>query len=217
MKRIAILAAFVILSTTALSGGISFAQQAARGIPDLTIEKIYLTTGCNVAGVVKNKGQGSVPDMVWTAQSSESARIHLYRNGVKWGGANIWKFDPDKKLKRSGGTAAFVSNLHVAESAAIKVVIDSGKKFVEANEKNNSVEVTLTCKGQDGQSESTKAYWYDPHVVLPMWPLWPEIGVGGGTDPICERCILNCMGDHTYEYCRRMCERAGRCKPFGKK
>jgi hypothetical protein len=217
MKRPMLVGGLVVFLAVMLAAGPSFAQQSKGKLPDFTIEKIYLTPGCNVVGVVKNLGPGSVPDDVWTAHTPKSAGVYLYRNGTKWGGGTIWKFDPAKNLKSPGGTATFVSNLNVSGTATIKVVLDLWNVVTEANEANNSLEVKLTCKAQGNQAGSTKDYGYgsDPPIVLPMWPPWQEPGVGGGgTPPICERCILNCMGDHTYEYCRQMCERSGRCKPI---
>jgi hypothetical protein len=216
MKRLTLSIGPCLLLFTSLAMATNPAQNPAGKLPDFTVEKIYLTKGCHVAGVIKNLGPGGVPDEVWNTHAAKSAGVYLHRNGKEWGGATIWKFDPTKHLQTPGGTAAFISNLSVTGSNTIKLEVDIRDVVPEADESNNSMEVKLACKATPGEpeSETTRSYWYDPPIVLPLWPIWDDLDIGSGTPIMCERCILNCMGDHSYEYCRRMCERAGRCKPI---
>jgi hypothetical protein len=125
---------------------------AAPPLPDFVIKDIYLTDDCHVAVVVKNLGPGIVPDEVWTVHTPKSAGVYLYRNGTGWGRDSIWKFDPAKNLKAPGGTATYVSTLHVPGAAAIKAVVDLWNVVAEANEGNNSLEVKLACKAQPSPS-----------------------------------------------------------------
>lgn len=216
MKKSVSAAASALFLIMLFSGVTAPAQQSAGRLPDLVVDKIYLTRGCHVAGVIRNLGPGDIPDEVWTATTPKSAGVYLYHNGSKWGGGAIWRFDPAKHLQAPGGTATFVSNLYVAGSAVIRMEVDIWDGVLEANEADNSKEARLTCKGQAGKpgSAQTRSYWYDPPLVLPMWPSWELPGAGGGTDPDCERCILNCMGNHSYRYCRRICEQSGHCEPI---
>ena len=148
-KRVVNWGIFVMVLLTAV---IIVSQQpvqkcmAATRLPDLTIDKIYLTKDCRVAVVVKNLGPGYVPDDVWTVHTPKSTGVYLYRNGTGWGGDPIWKFDPAKNLQKPGGTATYVSKLKVSGTAAIKAVVDLGNVVPEANEGNNRLELKLTCE-----------------------------------------------------------------------
>jgi len=159
MKRSAMVMGLVLFLAVVLTAGVLSAREpvtkggatAPQGrLPDLTIDKIYLTKDCRVAVVVKNLGPGPVPDTVWTVHHPKSAGVYLYKNGTGWGGASIWKFDPTKSLKAPGGTATYISTLHVPGAAAIKAVVDLWNVVVEANEGNNSLEVKLACEAQTG-------------------------------------------------------------------
>lgn len=142
--------ALIILMAAVLATSTIFAQ--TKRLPDLTVEKIYLTTDCNVAVVVKNLGPGHVPDEVWTVCTPQSAGVYLYKNGAGWGGAGIWKFDPAKNLQKPGGTATYVSKLKISGTKTITAVVDLWKVVAEANEGNNKHTARLTCEAQSGQS-----------------------------------------------------------------
>lgn len=144
-----------ILLTVLLSAGIFIAQPAeeslAAQLPDLTIDKVYLTKDCMVAVVVKNLGPGIVPDEVWTVHHPRSAGVYLYKGGTGWGGTSIWVFDPAKNLQKPGGIATFVSALRVTGTEVIKAVVDFWDVVEEGpNEGNNSLELKLTCQIQTG-------------------------------------------------------------------
>lgn len=155
MKKSAKLIELGIFLTVVLAAGVLFAQQPVRKggaaapttrLPDLTIEKIYLTKDCSVAVRVKNLGPGFVSDTVWTAHTPKSAGVYLYHNGSGSGGGSIWKFDPAKNLQKPGGTATYISKLKVTSTAKIKAVVDRWDVVREANEKNNSLVTKLFCK-----------------------------------------------------------------------
>jgi len=148
MKRLVGVMGLVVFLAVVLAAGTLFAQ--TKQLPDFTIDKIYLTRDCKVAVVVKNLGPGPVPDEVWTVHTPKSAGIYLYKNGVGWGGASIWLFDPAKNLKAPGGTATYTSNLQVSGTAGIKAVVDLWNVVKEMKEYNNSLETKLTCGVQPG-------------------------------------------------------------------
>lgn len=148
---------------------------AATRLPDLTIEKIYLTKDCHVATVVKNLGPGYVPDDVWTVHHPKSAGVYLYKNGTGWGGGSIWKFDPAKNLQKPGGTATYVSKLQVSGTAGIKAVVDLWDVVAEANETNNSLKLKLTCEAQGGPCCIAGKY-KGISVDDPTCPVGPESG-----------------------------------------
>lgn len=159
MKRLVGVIGLVVFLAVVLAAGITFAQP--NRLPDFKIEKIYLTKDCKVAVVVKNLGPGPVPDTVWTVHTPKSAGVYLYKNGTGWGGASIWKFDPAKSLKAPGGTATYISTLHIPGSAGIKAVVDLWNVVAEANEGNNSLEVKLVCKAQPQPGPCCIAGTYD--------------------------------------------------------
>ena len=230
MKRSARVMGLVLFLAVVLTAGVLSAREPepmttggaaapASRLPDLTIDKIYLTKDCRVAVVVKNLGTGIVPDEVWTVHTPKSAGVYLYKNGTGWGGGYIWKFDPAKHLKGPGGTATYVSKLKVSGTAGIKVVVDLWNVVVEANETNNSLEVKLTCEAQSGQSGGgTKQAGGTGHPGLTP-KITPPDSLGGSSsgdsDDMCGSCIRRCVdykGDSSYtSYCRRVCVRAGQC------
>jgi len=113
--------------------------------PDLLVDKISLDTNCNVVVKIRNSGKGKLPNSVWTNKNPKSAGVYLYINGKKWGGATIWKFDPRRRLQKSGGTAIYKSNLKVNGKANIKAVIDMWNQVAESQEGNNAKITTLAC------------------------------------------------------------------------
>ena len=119
-------------------------------LPDLKVVNMGVNRNCNVWVTVKNAGPGKVPDQVWTSHSPQSAGVYLHRNGQKWGGASIWKFDPAKKLQNPGGTATYTSTLQVSGATTIKAVVDLWDKVKEANEGNNTLQRRLNCSGSGG-------------------------------------------------------------------
>lgn len=180
MKRSVRVIGLSVLLTVVLTAGIFLAQPAheslaAARLPDLTIDKIYLTKDCRVAVVVKNLGPGIVPDEVWTVHHPKSAGVYLYRNGTGWGGGSIWLFDPAKNLQKPGGTATYISKLQVSGTAAIKAVVDLWDVVTEANEGNNSLEMKLTCEAQTGPCCIAGKY-KGSTVDDPKCPVGPETG-----------------------------------------
>jgi hypothetical protein len=167
MKSSRKLAGWIVLIFFMLAAGSLWAQPTVKGggtvpvtppgvaappmaLPDLTIEKIYVTQDCMVAVVVKNLGPGNVPDAVWTVHAPKSAGVYLYRNGTGWGGESIWKFDPAKALQKPGGTATYFSTLKITAGTGIKAVVDLWNTVKEANENNNSLATKLVCEQQAG-------------------------------------------------------------------
>src|SRR4030043_1522228 len=120
MRTSAGVTGLVVLLAIVMATGILFAQQPEGKLPDLKIEKIYLTKDCKVAVEIKNLGPGPVPDEVWTVHTPKSAGVYLYKNGAGWGGGAIWKFDPAKNLKSPGGIATYISTLKITGTAGIK-------------------------------------------------------------------------------------------------
>jgi hypothetical protein len=150
MKRpIVIIGVIIFLGVTLLTGTL-FAQkkkpdQSTKPLPDFTITRLFLTNKCRVGVEVKNLGPGNVPDQVWSSHTSKSPGVYLYRNGKKWGGATIWKFDSAKRLKAPGGAATYVSDLKVSDSEKIKAVVDGGNVVAESNNGNNAFTKRFAC------------------------------------------------------------------------
>ena len=135
-------ATFFLISLYAVS--ISFAKPPK--LPDLVIQDLYLNKNCQVVVKVKNNGPGMVPNEVWTIHTPKSAGVYFYKNGVGWGGASIWKFDPGRSLQSPGGTAIYTSSLKVSGSAKITATVDHWNKVKESREENNKRTEKLTCK-----------------------------------------------------------------------
>jgi len=146
--------AFLLVSVCMVTS--SFAQQPTKKIknlkslkpllPDLTIVDIVVNKRCQVVVMVKNLGPGMVPDEVWTGHKPDSSDVYLYRNGKRWGGASIWKFNPGKSLQPSGGKAIYTSKLKVSGKAKITAIIDETGQVKETNEGNNKNVKNLACK-----------------------------------------------------------------------
>jgi len=120
-------------------------QQRSTGPCDLAISKISLNRDCKVVVEVINNGPGNVPHQVWTSQASAS--LYLFRNGNSWGGASLKVIDPQRNLQKQGGKAIYKSNLKITGPERVKAVVDYGNRVKEANEANNTREVTLRCGG----------------------------------------------------------------------
>ncbi|HOI15876.1 MAG TPA: hypothetical protein PK036_05990 [Geobacteraceae bacterium] len=120
-------------------------------MPDLVVEDMKLDESCHVMVRVRNNGPGSIPDEVWTAHRPESSAVYLSINGQRWGGATIWKFDPDRRLRNPGGTAVYRSDLAVGDTAVIKAVIDHTRQVSESDERNNVRSERLSCRGGSGR------------------------------------------------------------------
>lgn len=114
--------------------------------PDLVIEDLFLDEYCHVVVRVKNLGPGKVPDEVWTDHHPLSSGVYLLEKGKPWGGASIWKFDPNKALQPPGGTAVYKSSFKVTHVTVIMAIVDKTKQVKEVNENNNSKSKQLKCE-----------------------------------------------------------------------
>jgi hypothetical protein len=113
-------------------------------LPDLSIEKVYLTRDNQLAVQLVNSGDTPLPDRFW---QKEAPTIYLYRNGKGWGGVTLTIFDPDRRLAKPGGKAVYIfQNLKIRGSETIKVVVDSEDTIRESNESNNEVTERLNAR-----------------------------------------------------------------------
>jgi hypothetical protein len=127
-------------------------QVIAQRKPDLTILKITVDRGCNLAVVVRNNGPGPLPDYVYTNHHPKSAGVSVYINGNSWGGTSIWKFDPARKLQKPGGQATCILNYKVGSPIDVKAVVDLWNDVKEANERNNAqTRKKLSCRPSSGK------------------------------------------------------------------
>ncbi len=140
-------------------------------LPDLIVDRIWLNKKCQVVVRVKNLGPGKVPSDVWSVHTPKSAGVYLWKDGQKWGGATIWKFDPAKSLQSPGGTAVYTSNLKVSGTATIAASVDIWNEVKEKNEGNNKRAKTLTCKTITGVVPGTVV---GPGAVVPQ-KLLPDL------------------------------------------
>jgi len=129
-----------LLSITLSSKPFSFKR------PDLVITKITVDKECMLTVAVKNVGQGSLPTSVYTNHHPKSAGVFLYINGKSWGGKSIWLFDSARKLQKPGGYAVCKFNYKVTGKTSVKAIVDTWNDVKEANEKNNTLRKSLTCK-----------------------------------------------------------------------
>ena len=163
MKRSTQCMGLGLFVTVVLTGASFLAQQPVQQCaaynpfgPDLIIQEIFLVKytsngDCYVAVKVKNRGPGRVPDFVWTDHNPKSAGVYLYRNGIGWGGAAIWQFDPERHLQKPGGMSIFESKLKVSGSATVKAVVDLWETVLETRDNNNS----RTKAFKEGDCDST--------------------------------------------------------------
>ncbi len=124
--------------------------QLSIALPDLVVDDIWLNKDCQVVVRVKNNGPGVLPNEVWDVHTPKSAGVYLWKDGKRWGGATIWKFDPSKSLKNPGGTAVYTSNLKVPGKATITAKVDIWNVVKEKNEANNKRAESLDCSSAAG-------------------------------------------------------------------
>jgi hypothetical protein len=117
----------------------------ANKLPDLTIENIRLNANCQVVVTARNRGPGTVADLVWTRHTPASSSVYLTVNGRRWGGNTIWKFDPTRKLHRPGYTADYESTYVVIGTATVRATIDHTRQVTEQREDNNALTRRLSC------------------------------------------------------------------------
>ena len=118
-------------------------QAVPLGKPDLLVQAVHLTKDCRVMVTLMNAGPGSLPENAWEQKTSPT--LMLYRNGKRWGGANLKVIDPKQRLKTANGRARYVSNLKVAAQTNIQAVIDYHGILDEKDEINNAKVAALQC------------------------------------------------------------------------
>ena len=127
-------------------------------LPDLVVSKIDLVPilpperpghwQCKVVVYLRNAGNGSLPDSVWTdPRGRRDTNLMLFVNGRRWGGVSIWRLDPSRKLKSPGGMVVYQSSLKVEGRATVKAVVDYGHFVRESSETNNAKTQQVECKG----------------------------------------------------------------------
>jgi hypothetical protein len=122
------------------------ARPAAVALPDLVVDDIRLDRQCRLVVQIRNDGPGRVPESVWTRHHPRSAGIQVTRDGVSWGGATIWRIDPDRGLQPRGGKATYLSSLRVDTAASITAEVDRWNEVRETNEGNNRRSERLICR-----------------------------------------------------------------------
>ena len=150
-KLLTMVLVFFMLSLGLLAQAGKIQPRLTLKMPDLTILKITVDRGCNLAVVVKNNGPGALPNAVYTNHHPKSAGVSVYINGNSWGGETIWKFDPAKKLQKPGGQATCILNYKVGPPIDVKAVVDLWNDVKESNERNNThIRKKLSCKTPGG-------------------------------------------------------------------
>ena len=113
---------------------------------DLRITSIYFDKNCRINVRVRNFGKKALPNWIWSSHTPKSPGVYLYRDGQRWGGESIWKFDPKKHLQKPWGDVIYRSNLKINGKTKITAVVDLWNKIPESNKKNNKMTVLLVCK-----------------------------------------------------------------------
>jgi len=122
--------------------------------PDLTVTNIEAVQNgvgkCYLRVSVRNNGPGTIPDEIYTTHQRKVS-IQMYVNNKPWGGMALYGFDWGKHLQHPGKTVTrdwFKTDnnlLHAGLIYNIKVVADSNRELIEANESNNVLIKSVEC------------------------------------------------------------------------
>ncbi len=109
---------------------------------DLAISRVWLNDKCEILLNITNSG-GPIGEK---ELSTSSLRISTTSDKTKQAITRlITQIDPQRKLKNSGGSVTYNSELAVGNHTRSLVVVDANNKITESNETNNSTRSTLTC------------------------------------------------------------------------
>lgn len=131
--------------------------KAAGAKPDLIVSDIRLIKDCKIQIMLKNIGNGGVPDSAY--HKTQGAGVQMYNGGKPWGGIRLFAIDPSKALKTPGKSISYVwfpgaKNLQLGPGAhTIKVIVDNNNAVAESNEGNNTRTERLVCKGGASQGD----------------------------------------------------------------
>ncbi|ABA90269.1 hypothetical protein Pcar_3034 [Syntrophotalea carbinolica DSM 2380] len=104
---------------------------------DLAVSALALDAENHIVVTVENTGTDRLDPMFWKATKKNACSLSLKINGKPWGGATLAAIDPDRKLRRPGGTASYTCGYTVKKKTRVSAVIDSLSNFTETDERNN--------------------------------------------------------------------------------
>ncbi|MCF6266904.1 MAG: hypothetical protein L3J57_10205 [Desulfuromusa sp.] len=111
----------------------------AKVHPDLMIKSISLTKKNQVQIKIENQGQGSIMLGQYHRHGANTITL-LIKVGGRSYGATLPLFDPERKLRKAGATVTYtLERAIINKPTDVTATIDSGKKLLESNEKNNSL------------------------------------------------------------------------------
>jgi hypothetical protein len=124
-------------------------------LPDLVVERVYVTKTCRVGFELRNAGRGQIPDSEFDAAR---ATVYFYQIPTrKQVGTKYYPLkgtiDPRGLLKQPGGSVSYTTDIILSAPYQTEVYVDSSHKVNESNENNNRPDfVTLTpdrqrCQG----------------------------------------------------------------------
>jgi hypothetical protein len=120
---------------------------AAQGVPaakpDLAVDKIYLNPSGNVVVEIRNAGPAPLPDKAWDASEAYTT-CFVIMIGVQFVDyAALWAADPDRALKKPGGSITYTSTIRIQEPTRVRVWLDPTDQVEDASRANNVKEVLL--------------------------------------------------------------------------
>jgi len=110
--------------------------------PDLAVADLRLTGDCRVAVVLVNRTGAGLPPNAW--QQGQAPTLLLYRNGRRWGGADLRVIDPAHTLANQERPVRYVSRLRVGETTAIRAEL-SVRGVGDEMPENNILVKNLSC------------------------------------------------------------------------
>ncbi len=114
-------------------------ESYAKVHPDLTIENISLTKKNQVQIRIANRGQGSIMLGQYHQYGTNMITLIVKVGGRSYG-ATLPLFDPERKLRKAGGSVNYtLERAIIIKPTEVTATIDSGKKLLESNERNNSL------------------------------------------------------------------------------
>jgi hypothetical protein len=130
----------LIILGTLLCQAVWVSAQETAPKPDLVVDKIYLNSSGNIVVEIRNAGPGPLPDKAWVVEAGQAgAACFVIMIGVEFVDyVTLWAADPNRVLKKPGGSITYTSPVRISEPTSVRVWLDPTEQIEEASKANNN-------------------------------------------------------------------------------
>jgi hypothetical protein len=111
----------------------------AKVHPDLIVEEAGMNSAGRLEVTLANRGQGAVHEGYWHLKGKDAVNLVAKVDGRSYG-ATLPAFDPERRLRKPGGTLVYTfAKVRITSSSEVTVTVDASDRILEEKEDNNAL------------------------------------------------------------------------------